>query len=464
MARLRAGTAPSATIPTVVAAVAALHVALLYAGRVPALRHLSGDEGVYVAAAKSLLAGEGLRLDRLWPPLYAYLVAATMWLGGPPYLLLQLVQTAMLAATAVAVHAIAMALFGSRLAASVAAFATAAYPTLVSFCHFVRPEVAGLLCFFAPMALLMTSEPRPARAAAAGAIFALGLLTRLVALPFAPVVAWPLLRRGGRAGAASALAFLMTVAAGIAGLAPFLRPAGPVASPTLTVAFNVVLGIDDVSRRSFGDEVAGALFRDYLSSGDSPREREAALWEEAALRWREQGPVRLLAGQLAKQPFRFLDPESFLTAQIPGGSLYARGRRYSGFSEGAATALRAVCYALHAVLLAATVLGAFALPWRSLTPWQRSWLAVLCSFVSYNLALYVPLHTISRYQVPLLPILFLFAAALLRLPCDGESERAWSVRVLGAGTLARTLRVLAVLAVLLAAFAPAWGLVEAREL
>lgn len=445
------------------AGVGSLHGFLLYAGHVPALRHLFGDEGLYLSAARDLVATGRMHLDVLWPPLYAWFTAIFVWLGDDSLLMLQLAQTGLLVASALCLSIVTFELLESLVAARLVGGLMLLYPPLVGFAHDVRPEVLGLFLLLAPLAIFLRAPLRPGPMSVAGVLLGLGLMTKLVVLPFVPVLVWPLLRYRGKAGRAGGAIALVAVCTTVGVLSPLLRADEP-SSPTATLAFNFWLGMKDVSRRSFGDNVAGDEYRAYQASASTPELREQLLSEKIRRRLGSRSAAHLLSEQLGKQYFRLLDPESFLTAQLPGGSLARRHCAYAGVGETMATVLRGFSYVLHGLVLVGAALGTFALPWSRSAPLKRSWFVVLGLFVAYNFTLFLWVHAVSRYIVPVLPVFFLLTSALAidSGPVAGRGGLARCAAAFGVGTVTRCLRVAMVLFILLVAFAVPMGIVDAR--
>ena len=167
------------------------------------------DEETYALRAEALLDGRGflgsyqswVRHDArrpaelpqypgAWqPPGYTAFAAAALALGGRSLLAVKLAQVLLGAASVLLVMALGRAWFGGR-AGLVAAWLAAVYPNLVAFTHYLWSET--LYTFLLLAALLALSRrpgpPGPRAAALAGALLGLAALTRAAIVAFLPLL------------------------------------------------------------------------------------------------------------------------------------------------------------------------------------------------------------------------------------------------------------------------------------
>jgi len=398
----------------VAAALQALLFALDTAARP---RALWGDEIMYADLARRLAAGEDVRIEPLWPPAYPRLLAGLLALGGGSFLLARCVQVALLGASALLLRDLAARLTGSAAVGTVAAALLLLDPQVGAFAHFLWPEVPHLFLFLFAAWILVARGDRPAWLVAAGVVLGLALLTKSLLGPFLPVLLLPLVLGAGLRGAGRAALVLLAAAATVAPTAVdnARRGAPLIANSSL---FNLWVGLNDRSRKDMVDEVVGDEYQRYLKSGDTAAARAQVL--DARIRGlvRERGLSSLLRAQLARQYYRLLDKDSFLTDQLPGGAISRLGYGYRGAPAAAAALLRASSYALYAAVLVAAALGFAVAPPRG--PWHR----VLVAFLVYNAAVFLLLHVKSRYRVAFLPVLYLQAGAFAGWCLAARGSRA----------------------------------------
>lgn len=393
--------------------IVALHGILFWLAIGDDARGLVGDEGGYLVAARGLLATGELVLDSLWPPLYAWFLAGVLSLGGPSMLTLAVVQLLLLGVAAVSLRCVVAGVLGSVAAGNYAALMMLGYPTLAAFAYYLWPEVLYLALFLGGCALLVRWPENLVAAGSAGFLLGAALLCKLVLWPFLPLVMLPLfVGRGRRSKRAAAIAFVVAVAlTAVAG--PALRPSGGAARVDTNIAFNLLLGLKNTSRRTFVDPIAGREYRAYVESADDVDDRTRILWNRIGSLVADRGSFRFVRDHLTKQYMRLFDPESFFTAQLPGGALQDVPAGYHGVSRGLGTFLRALTWTTYFALLAFAAAGVAARPWRHLGRVESAWITVFGLFFFYNMAIFFLLNVVSRYRIAMLPVFFLFAAAAM---------------------------------------------------
>lgn len=400
---------PGMLLPCLLA-VLTVHAVLFWLHYVPFSRTLWGDELTYLADAARLLEGRETAGTLLWPPLYPRFVAGLLVVGRGSLVALQLAQTALLLATALVLRDLARRLLGVGFVERWIACALLAYPVLVAFAHYLWPEILHLALFVFALWILEARRERLGWLALLGLVLGLALLTKNLLTPLLPLLLLlPGLGRPWRLGlprVAIVLAvLLLTVAPTV--LSNVERHGRWLISDS--ALFNVWVGLSDVSRRNFVDEVVGREFKTYVESADSPTERNRILAGKLRRRIRERGWTEQLGSQLTRQYFRLFDKDSFFTDQLVGGAIEARGAGYASRASGFAAVLRGVCYGSYALMLVAAPFGLVLCP-----PAKRGKLWLLLLFLAYNLGLFLLVHVKSRYRVQFLPVLLLLAGCAVQ--------------------------------------------------
>lgn len=402
------------------AVVLLVHLALVFLDRPAAPRPLFGDEITYRAAAGRLLAFGAADLDPLWPPLYPYFLAPLLALGGGGLFWVRAVQLALLGLSAFLLADLGKRWSGRPEVGALAAFLLLADPQVAAFAHYLWPEILHLALFLGALRMLVQAgeaEGRPAWiwAAGAGLVLGLALLTKTLLLPFLPLLLAPLAfsafstvsserRQRPRGLLAAGLALLIAVAVVTpAAWTNHQRGHGWVIADSSR--FNLWVGLNDTSRRNLVGEIVGDEYERYQASAPTLPERNRILSAKIRALVEERGWPALLAAQLARQPFRLFEKNSFFTDQLPGGALPAMGFGYRGVPPILAATLRGWSYLLYGAVLALAGWGIFLAVHRA-SPWWR----VLLAFLACNLALFLLFHVKTRYRVQLLPVLDLYAA------------------------------------------------------
>lgn len=430
----------------------------------PEAKRLAGDEQNYQQTALAILAGgDWFDAHLVWPPLQSLFMAVIYALAGPHLLAVQLAQLGLLAASGWLLARITFLLAGDRRAAAWAGIVLAVNPLTIAFATWLWPEIlhlaASLLLALCLVRLWRHGDGRrrqPGRdslgwVAGAGLALGLCLLAKSLLTAF-----WPLLllvlvsgRRDGGAranadpettdGARVATAASARHLHGFAWLAglPSWRPhwrasllrgvvfglaAVLVCAPALVRGwqetgrpmiadsswFNLWTGLADRWRGDFVFDETGHRFAAYLASGEHHGQRVAFARDQARQLVERQGLAATVAGQLGKQYFRLFDARNSLVAQLPGEP--CRGY-LSAYHLESPQLVKASDLAARGWHLAVLGLAAFGLAlWRQ---WRAPWLWLLAAFVGYQLALFALLHVKTRFLLPMLPVLCLFAGHAL---------------------------------------------------
>jgi len=387
----------------------AVEAALLWIAHRPIPRVLLGDEGMYWRGAEALASGAEWAPESLWPPLQFHFLGWIVAATGGSRLAVEIVQTLLLVAAAALLYLLTKRLTDSRLAAGIAAGLALIYPPLVASAHHLWPEPLHLALFLGLLWILEARADRPIWLVVAGVLLGLALLTKSLLLPFVPVLLLlPLMADGRGAGNWRRRLLGVALVAGAAALtlAPTLhgnrqRGAGVLIADS--GPFNLWVGLNDSSRRSFVDPVVAREYRIYRDSAPTPGERDAIAWRKSGDLVREQGAWTVLGRQLGRQYFRLFDKDSFFTVQLPGGVQAKRGHGYVAAAPAVSSALRYLSYGLYALILVGAAIGVSVSPLRG-----RRGLQIALAFVVYNLLLFLVLHVKSRYRLQFLPFLLLW--------------------------------------------------------
>jgi 4-amino-4-deoxy-L-arabinose transferase-like glycosyltransferase len=333
------------------------------------------------------LAFSPLRLRFIFhPPLYVYFIGVLSTAFGS----IEAVKYAQALAGALLVPAVGLLggrAFGEK-AGLVAAGIAAFYPELVWFVsHFWAATVFTVLLWWAMERLVASDQDAStAKAAAAGILFGLTVLTRETVLYFLPLAAlWLAWRRSGGRRRAAAL---------------------------LAAAFLVVFPWTVRNWRVFGAFVpvstAGAL---NLWQGNTRLDRQQVYEEDWAIHGRiekyRHERRRALESILERQPWWILEK---LRDEMPA-FWEAHGQPIVHLERGAYGPVRRdVAYVAIGLVLAPYlgVLVLFVLGVAHL-PKSRAAFLVL-AFLAYYVLLHVAAHGYPRYRLPVMPVTFLIAA------------------------------------------------------
>ncbi len=332
-----------------------------------------------------------------YPPLYPYFIGAAFALGGS--LTAVKVAQAFLGALLVPVLGrLATHVAGARAGLGVALLA-ALYPELVWFSvHFWSETLFLVLLWWAFERLMHADRARDARATlVAGALFGLAILTRETTLYFTPLAAlwlvWGAHAAQRRAAAGRAALFALTV---LLCVAPWTWRNWIVHRAFIPVStaggLNLWQGNAPLTRQEVYDQyqaVTGlvAQYRHARAKGLEAIAARQPMWIFEKLR--DELPL-------------FFEADSLALVHVRRGA-------YGDVSRGAT--LAAACLVLVPYLL--VLLACLAASAR-LSLDRR--LALLLVFLAYYTFIHVATHGFARYRLPVMPVLFVLAAAGACLP------------------------------------------------
>ncbi len=353
-----------------------------------------GDERTYLTWATQYLPSARIgfspfRMHLIFhPPLYPYFVAGLQTLPGG-LALVQWVQVLLSALLVPAVGRLGALAFGER-TGLVAAGITAVFPELVWFApHFWSETVMLCLLWWSlERALEADVTGRTLPAGLGGALLGLTALTRETVLYFAPLaalwLAWRPSRPGGRLrGAAFLAAALLTVAPWTLRNWIVFRTFIPVST---SAGLNLWQGNVAQTREEVYDE--------YFSvDGRIDQYRYATHKGIEAILARQ--PWWIFEKLVAEMPHFWGDSQTLIHLRRR-----AYGERPPAFTWAAAAIV---------VLPYLAVLGFFAVG-LARTPIDRR-RALVAGFLAYYVLLHVVAYGFPRYRLPILPAVFLFAAA-----------------------------------------------------
>jgi 4-amino-4-deoxy-L-arabinose transferase-like glycosyltransferase len=382
------------------------------------------DEQHYATLAGSLFRGHGFawaegQPTSLRPPLYPFVVAS-VWkvAGGESVQAVRAVQTALSLATVVLVYILAHHVF-DRGAALLAAAVVCLYPSLLFSGVLLLTEIlfSFLLVALALLYARLMKRPTPLAAIAVGVALGLAALTRSVLWPF-PLVLAPLTFASvtGTKRRRAAMAGIVVIGYAIVVVPWAVRNTR--VQGTLTIvetlgALNLRMGNYEhtpMDRMWDAVSLTGEQSWSYDLGREHPEARywtegRKAQWAQAkALKYMLQHPGVTLERAVVKFA-DFWGLERELVAGLREGLYHP-----PAWLAWLAVAALALSYPLVAL---GAVLGMF-----RAVPANRGTHALVLSIIVFMAAIHTPVFGHSRYHLPLVPFLAVYAAA-------GVAGRCW---------------------------------------
>jgi tetratricopeptide (TPR) repeat protein len=372
------------------------------------------DEETYVALARRLAQGQ-VADPRAWfqPPGLVYALGAIFYACGPGLLVPRIVQALVSTASCGLAFVIAKRLFSTPVAFATAAVLAVHGVLVFESCELLPPTWMLAADLVAIWALLQVRERQtPGSAVGAGAALGVAAVFGPTVLPFALVGAWLLRRRPAFVGA-----FMVGVALPIV---PVTIGNWQRAHEMVLVSTNGGLNLYIGNNDRYDDTLAIRPGPHWEALQDHPR---PWFMQQAAAFWADH-PARAL-GLYVRKVFLYFDgPE------IPRDTDIYAMRQSSALLGTLVT--RGPPWLPDGILIPLALVGALAC-WP-----ERRRLATLYGFAAMQALAVAAFFVTSRYRVPALPVLAMFACAGVARVARADGRR----RALAAGGFALTALVL----------------------
>ncbi len=393
---------PNRKVLMIMALALVINATLLYLYYQPTAKKLVGDEGYYLKLAIGLARREQVTHNLLWPPLYADWIGLIFTLLGIKRPYIQALQIVLWLISGLLLYKIVQ-----QLLRPIAYYGLSLYllsPELMAFSHYFWPETLHLFFWFAGLWLLICQPKRALAFAGAGVAFGLAMLTKLLLLPFLPllfVYAW--VNQPGRVQVHTrSIKVLVMVSALLIIILPVMASNWQ-KQGVFTIAdssiFNLWVGLNDRALVDYREEI-GSQLDTFQQTGADLQHRNAIYQTKIIHKIKEQGVLYTFIQQLSKQYFRLFDYQTFFTTQLADGARAA----YQFTAPGWLAILKTYSLLTYSFILITGSMGMGFVRIKS-TGWVHAFLL----FIMYNLILFLCLHVKTRYTIQLLPVFIFFS-------------------------------------------------------
>lgn len=373
---------------------------------------------------------ESGRLTSLRPPLFAAVAAQIFRLVGTEnYLAVSLFQALVSLLTIAVAYRLGAELYSPQIGVVTAAI-VGFYPTLLAYNQFFLSEV--LFTFFVTAGALLSVRVAKtgglAAAAMLGLCLGLGALTRSVLWLFAPILALGLVTLGSTKFANRVAASAITLVVFAATIAPWAWR-----NTQLQNTFTVV---DVMGGRNvmMGNYEFTPIERSWATIESETGDRAWFM----VLAAQTEGYGKLTQGQIDKAAMKygvnyfFSNPgQSVLRSTVKFFNFWQLEREIvAGMMQGlfgpasrtAAVVVGLLVCGAYAATIFAAIFGLFMTP-----PSSRAVAWLLLAWVAFPCAIHTIAFAHSRYHLPFIPILAVFAAAALtQMPAIWNNRRSWA--------------------------------------
>jgi len=357
------------------------------------------------------------------PPMYPIFLAGIYAVSGVNFHLVRLVQALMGTMVCLFVYLMAFHLAGRR-GALIGGLLVALYPSLIIYTGLVMSENLFIFLFTAALWMLICIKRRRTTVClAAGVIIGVACLTRSVLAGFIPVAAFWLWRKGERAGG---VAFL---AAALLAIAPWTLRNYHYYHRLIPIdtfgGHNLLVGNNPWARGNVDLRVNKKLNDRYWRNCRDDAER-AAVGYRKGLEYVLDHPVRFAVLGVRKIGYLY-------GLEIRDLS-WAYSRNYFGVVPRPILIPAAILILVSFPLLAVMALRGMLVPAGGASGRPGAWALLLCALL-YLTAVHFAVFGESRFHLPLVPIMAIYAARLA-LPGDMLSPKKAVPRALIAALVA----------------------------
>jgi 4-amino-4-deoxy-L-arabinose transferase-like glycosyltransferase len=357
-----------------------------------------GDEVSYIRAGRAVAQGD-LNLPTFFPPVYTLVIGAIFKVFGSGLLVPRLVQVLLGTLVTYLVYRLGTDLHGRR-AGLVAGLLVAVLPELASFSAMFYSENVFLVLYLSAWIVFLRARGRPnplSHCVMAGVLFGLATLTRELILYFVLLLAigvYGLHASGQGRRAARAAAFLAPI---------FLLVGGWMAANYLRLG-HFVLTTNRWRMLFEGnhDPADSAACRALYAADPFAGE---AFARSHAIRWIADRQPGWLLEKLQSSMTSLWSPKQFLRRQMV----------MSGASPKWVAAISLFSAIVLAIVLVGGILGLASSP---PTPYRFLLLALLC----YLLLVHIGTCAVTRYRLPFIPVLAVYAGYWFTGPCSFASR------------------------------------------
>jgi hypothetical protein len=379
-----------------------LNTYFLYLYHFPSMKDFFGDEAMYFDKAGAIAAGDSVTFNILWPTFYPKIMGCLFIVTGPSVIAMQALQIIMLFISGLLWRRITLKLTGSHLAANVTLGLFLMSPHLIAFSHYLFAEIFHIFFFSGAVWLLIVHSDRLWIAPVAGLLVGLCLLTKLLLLPFVPlIVIYSAFLTSGdykKRLAQSALFLAVLVITVLPTMVGNYKSKGIFAIADSS-SFNLWAGWRDTEYVGYRNDVFQE-FAQFWTSADNDKARVDFCRKAMAEELRRRGIWGILRNQIPRQFFVIFDCDSFFTTQLPGGPRWS----YRFSNEILIAILKVFSYGSYALLLMLSLFGI------CLTRVHKvGWLQFLVVFILLNIGLCILIHANSRFRIQFMPALMVYA-------------------------------------------------------
>ena len=385
-----------------------LEIILLYLYYFPGSKLLLGDEKRYLDIGLSIAAGGDWHSHPFWPPMQSILIALFSRLFTDPILPLQIFQYGLLLISGFIVRDIVYKETKSRNASQIALAVMILYPSWLAYSQYLWPEVVHVALFTGIIWINNYKNESYKWMVLSGLLLGLAILFKSLLILFVPFLFYTALMKNGNWKKGFPKVVLSLLIA-IVTITPASIKSHKMSGSWMVAnssMFNLNLGLKDDKRQHFSHKMAGDYFIEYNKSADTFKKRNQIVKQKALDKIQQQGYITTFINQISKQYFRLFDYQTFFSQQFQGDTNNFVNKYQHRHDSPAAIVLLLYNNVFYFLIVLAMLLGLLVSIKKSLVAQQ------LALFLLYILGLFLLLHAIPRFRIPMMPIMAFYSGYL----------------------------------------------------
>ncbi|MCF6287876.1 MAG: glycosyltransferase family 39 protein [Proteobacteria bacterium] len=382
-----------------------IELILFYFYYYPESKILFGDEVRYLNTGIAIAGGADWHSNPLWPPMQGVVIAAFVKVFNHPILPLQIFQYGLLLIAGFIVRDIVFRETNHKLAAQVALAIMIVYPSWLAYSQYLWPEVMHVTLLVAIFWVINYKYNSYRWMLFSGVLIGTIILFKSLILLFIPVLYLPLFYKLRLPKAI--LFILLSMVMAIIVVTPATQKTHKLTASWMVAnssMFNLWLGLHDDSRQHFANKLAGQYHSRYMASADNYQQRNNIAQQKTLDKIQQDGYLNTIIRQISKQYFRLFDHQTFFSQQFTGTDK----NLVNAYSQPRNTILVWLVVGFNNIMYLCLMLtlgfGIFAAVKSSIIAQQ------FLLFGLYVAGLFLFLHVIPRFRIPLVPIMAFFSA------------------------------------------------------
>jgi len=385
-----------------------LETILFYLYYFPEPKLLFGDEVRYLETGFLILSGADWHSNPMWPPMQSVLIALFAKIFSHPLLPIQLFQYGLLLLSGFIIKDIIWRETRNNTSSQIALAVMLLYPSWLAYSQYLWPEVIHVTLFVSIIWINRYKNSSYNWMLLSGLLLGLVILFKSLLILFIPFLYLPSLIKFRKKTILIKMVLSLMLAVIIitpTSIKSHQMNGGWMVSNSSM--FNLYLGLEDDKRQHFSHKMAGSHYSEYTKSANTFTLRNEIVKNKALNKISKDGYINTILAQLNKQYFRLFDYQTFFSQQFAGkASDNYLGNYHHHSDEALVLIINTYNNLFYFIIVLAMFFGITVSFNKSIIIKQFTF------FLLYILGLFLLLHAIPRFRIPLVPVMAFFSGYL----------------------------------------------------